>query len=386
MSTASVKALTPRRRLGALLAGAVLLAQLILGAASPAAACACGGFVDPDDLPDGANVMKETVVLSLRDGVQTTIMGLALDAERVGSALLMPTPAVPEVSAAQSGTLREMAAATAPREVIEYDYWGENPSGPGSGDGAGAPPTEGAGQPTVHEQSRIGNYEVAVLGGEADGVRAWLTDNGYALPEELSELIVPYAEEGWTFTAVRYAADAVLSGDVEPLRFDFATNELIHPMRFSQAAETSQHVHLYVLAETPVRRTDSSAAQQEVSRPWIGSPTNNGWTWSDATLRELVGADLRYDSDTGEHPVRHRVVTEFEVHGAPDSFATDFTFTPDPGAEEVIPTYSTTKVVTVMGLPVGWVLVLAGVVTVASLLLAAVSTAVAARSRRSAQV
>lgn len=370
-----------------LLAGAVLLAQLLLGIASPAAACACGGFVDPADRPDGANVMKETAVLSLRDGVQTTVMGLALDAERVGSALLMPTPSVPEVSAAQSGTLREMAAATAPREVIEYDYWGENPfgAGAGSGDGVGtSAPGEGQGEAIVHEQSRIGNYEVAVLGGEADGVRAWLADNGYALPEELSVLIDPYAEEGWSFTAVRYAEDAVLSGDVEPLRFDFATDELIHPMRFSQAAEESQHVHLFVLGETPVRRTDSSVSQQDVSSPWIGAPTSHDWTWSDATLRELVGADLRYDPETEEHPVRHRVVTEFEVHGDPESFTTDFTFAPDPEAEDVIPTYTTPELVTLAGVPVGYVLVLAGLVTVAAVIVAVLAMAYAARARRAA--
>lgn len=373
---------TFRRWFCGLLAGALLLAQLVLGAASPAAACACGGFVDPADRPDGANVMKETAVLSLRDGVETIVMGLALDAERVGSTLLMPTPAVPEVSAAQSGTLREMTVATAPREVVEYDFWGESPFGAGADGGApGAGVTEGA-QPTVHSQERIGNYEVAVLGGEADGVRNWLTDNGYALPEELSVLIDPYAADGWTFTAVRYAADAVLSGDVEPLRFDFETEELIYPMRFSQGAETAQTVHLFVLGETAVRRTDPSAAQQEVDRPWIGSPTSNDWTWSDATLRELAGEDLGDAAQSQERPTAYRMVTEFEVRGAPDSFITDFTFTPDPEAEDVIPTYTTTKVVAVMGIPVGWLLVLAGVITAGSLLFAVLATVFAGSRRR----
>lgn len=386
MSSALATGRHSRRWFCGLLAGALLLAQLVLGAASPAAACACGGFVDPADQPDGANVMKETAVLSLRDGVETIVMGLALDAERVGSTLLMPTPSVPEVSAAQSGTLREMAAATAPREVIEYDYWGENPFGGGADGGApGAGATEGA-EPTVHSQERIGDYEVAVLGGEADGVRSWLTDNGYALSEELSALMDPYAADGWTFTAVRYAADAVLSGDVEPLRFDFETEELIYPMRFSQAAETSQTVHLFVLGETAVRRADSSASQQQVDRPWIGSPTSRGWTWSDATLRELAGEGFGDVTQNDERPVEFRMVTEFEVHGEPASFTTDFAFTADPEAEDVIPTYTTTKVVAVMGIPVGWLLVLAGVITAGSLLIAVLATVIAARSGRRRRV
>ena len=365
----------------------VLLAQIALGAASPAGACACGGFVDPADRPDGANVMKETAVLSLRDGTETIVMGLALDAERIGSTLLMPTPSVPEVSAAQSGTLREMTAATAPREEIEYDYWGESPFDLGGDGGAGgSPPTEGVEEPTVHAQERIGNYEVAVLGGEAEGVRSWLTDNGYALDPELSALIDPYAEDGWTFTAIRYAQDAVLSGDVEPLRFDFATEELIYPMRFSQAAETTQHVHLFVLAETPMRRTDTSAEGQQVDRPWIGSPTGHDWTWSDATLRELAGVDLGDAAQSEDAPVRYRDVTEFEIRGEPESFTTDLTFAADPGAEDVIPTFTTTKLVAVMGIPVGWLLVLAGIVTVAAILIAVSATAGARRARRGTAV
>lgn len=373
------------RLLTTLLAGAVVLAQLLLGAANPAGACACGGFIDPADQRSGANVLQETAVLSLRDGVQTVVMGLALDAERTGSALLMPTPSVPEVSAAQSGTLREMALATAPREQIEYDYWGSNPFLAGSGEESGAAPTGGA-TATVHEQSRIGNYEVAVLGGDADAVRTWLTDNGYALSEELSVLIDPYAEESWAFTAVKYAADAVLSGDIEPLRFDFETEQLIYPMRFSQAAESPQTVHLFVLGETPMRRSDASAAQQEVSRPWIGDPTRHGWTWSDATLRELVGEDLQPDPETGELPLELGVVTEFEIYrSSPETFTTDLTFAADPEAEDFIPTETRTELVAVAGIPVGWLLVIAAIITAASVLIAAVSMAGAARSRRRAQ-
>lgn len=376
-----------RRRIPLLaLITAVLLGQMLLGIASPASACACGGFVDPADGRGGADVVRETAVLSLRDGVETIVMGLALDAERVGATLLMPTPAVPEVSGAHSGTLREMAAATAPREVIEHDLWGENPFRAGAGGEAGGmPPGEDTGAPTVHAQERIGNYEVAVLGGEAEGVRTWLADHGFALPEELSALIDPYAEEGWTFTAVRYAADAVLSGDVEPLRFDFASEELVYPMRLSQAARAPQTVHLHVIGETAVRRTDGSAERQEATRPWIGSPEDHGWTWSDATLRELTGVGLPPDPETDELPVRHRVVTEFVLHEAPpESFVTDLSFAPDPAAQDVIPTVTTTEVVAVAGVPVGWLLVLAGLVTVAALLLAAGASVLALRSRRGA--
>lgn len=359
----------------------MVLSQVLLGVANPAGACACGAFIDPVGQRTESAVLQETAVLSLRDGTQSIVMGLQLDTERTGSTLLMPTPSVPEVSAAQSGTLREMAAATAPREVVEYDIWGDFPFLAGSGEGGA--PGAGAGAPavTVHEQARIGNYDVAVLGGEADGVRDWLGENGYDLADPVSSLIDPYAQEDWTFTAVRYAEDAVLSGDVEPLRFDFATDELIYPARFSHAAQSTQHIQLFVLSDEPVERTDDSAGKQQVERPWIGDPTHHDWAWSDATLRELVGEDLPEDPESGLQDDQNRIVTEFWISGEPESFTTDLTFGADAEAEWEIPTYTTTETVTVAGIPVGYLLVAAGIVTLLALLGSLIAIRSARRSR-----
>ena len=363
------------RALALVLAGALLAVQALFGALAPAGACACGAFIDPVGERTDGSVLQETAVLSLREGTQTVVMGLQLDQDRAGAALLMPTPTVPEVSAALAGTLREIAAATAPREVVEFDLWGSNPflagsAGPGEG---GAP---GSSSVTVHEESRVGDYEVAVLGGEAAGVRDWLAENGYELSGSIGELIDPYAEDGWTFTAVRYAADAELDGDIDPLRFDFPAQELVYPVRFSQAATEHQSLRIFVIGEDPVRRSDDSASAQQVDRPWVADPTLHGWSWSDATLRELVGID----DTSGE--MQRPVVTEFDIYAAPSTFTSDITFTADPEAERVVPTVTVRETVTLLGIPVGIWLVAAGVLTLLSLLLAVV-TVIRSRSRRS---
>lgn len=356
-----------------LLASLLVLGATLVGALSPAAACACGAFIDPADQRSGADVLEETTVLSLQDGVETIVMGLQLDGARTGSALLVPTPAVPEVTAGQSGTLREMALATAPREVVEYTIWGENPflvgaGAPGDGGSTQGPPV------TVHEQKRVGSFEIAVLGGEAAPVRQWLQENGYALPEEIGALLDPYAEEDWTFTAVRYAADAELDGDVEPLRFDFPAETLVYPMRFSQAARAHQQVHVFVIGEVPYSRTDQPTGEQYTERPWIGDPQHHGWTWSDQTLRELTGADL----PTGDG--RRSVVTEFTISGEPATFTTDLAFAEDPEAATVIPTYTRTEVVAVAGIPVGYLLVAMGLTTALAVLAAVLTVVLASRS------
>lgn len=369
------------RGLGAALVAALVLAQLLLGAASPAGACACGAFLDPADERTDASVLEETAVLALSGGTQTVVMGLELDAERTGSTLLMPTPSVPEVSAADAGTLREIQVATAPREEIELDLWGSNPFGlAGSGADGGAPTS--APEVTVHEQSRVGDYEVAVLGGEAEGVRDWLAGNGYELPEPVSALLDPYAEEGWTFTAVRYAEDAELSGEVEPLRFDFASEELVYPVRFSQAATSPQVLHLFVLGEEPMGRIDSSAAEQEVERPWIADPTMYDWVWSDATLRELTGTALQESGGSPEGERFPGVVTEFEIRGEPESFTTDLVFAEDLEAEWTVPTTPVTHTVTVAGIPVGWLLVALGLVALLAVGVAVLAIALPRRTLR----
>ena len=75
------------------------------------------------------------------------------------------------------------------------------------------------------------------------------------------------------------------------------------------------------------------------------------------------------------------MVTEFVVTAAPETITTDFVFEPDPGAAELVPTYTVTEVITLAGIPVGYLLVLGGVV-VSALLVAAAAAFVIVRLTR----
>lgn len=218
----------------------------------------------------------------------------------------------------------------------------------------------------VHSRQRIGSFDVAVLGGEAAPVRTWLADNGFALSDEVSPLLEPYAEEGWTFTAVRYADDAVLEDETEPLRFDFDSEQLVYPMRFSQAASVPQELNLYVISDQPMQRTDASEDEQISERPWIADPTDEDWTWTDDTLRGLTAPD--------DHDGRHGIVTQFRIWGEPESFTTDFTFAPDPEQDTVVPTYDVTEVVYLGPFPAGWTLT--GIVVLLGNLITAIVTVI----------
>ena len=350
-----------------LLVASILAAQLLVGALTPASACACGAFIDPADAGNDSHVLEETAVLAHRDGRETIIMGFQLGASRTGPALLVPTPTVPDVSAADADTLSEMRSATQPRQRIRYDYWGTSEEPPGlvgSGDDRGAAVPDSAA--VVHSRQRIGSFDVAVLGGEAAPVRTWLADNGFALSDEVSPLLEPYAEEGWTFTAVRYADDAVLEDETEPLRFDFDSEQLVYPMRFSQAASVPQELNLYVISDQPMQRTDASEDEQISERPWIADPTDEDWTWTDDTLRGLIAPD--------DHDGRHGMVTQFRIWGEPESFTTDFAFAPDPEQDTVVPTYDVTEVVYLGPFPAGWTLT--GIVVLLGNLITAIVTVI----------
>lgn len=356
----------------------MVLSLLGIGAASPAGACACGAIAVPEGSVS-AEVLEETAVLS-RDaetGIETIIMGLDLEAGVPGATLLMPTPSIPEVSEGSASTLREIIAATAPREEIELDLWGTG-FGSGSGTEAGAPAPTGEAV-EVHARERIGDFDVAVLGGDTDGVRTWLAQNGFVLSDALAPYLEEYAREGWTFTAVRYAPDADLSDGAEPLRFDFASDELIYPMRLSQAATRQQSVNLFVIGESTVRRADASAAAQTVERPFLYDPTLLGWIWSDDTLRELVGVP---GPDAGRYTSERPEITQLTIYGDPETFTTDIVLEDDPDAEWTYPTYTTVRTVEVLDIPVGWLLVAAGTAIAVLLAALAVMALLLARSRR----
>lgn len=80
----------------------------------------------------------------------------------------------------------------------------------------------------------------------------WLRTNGFELPERLTGALQPYVEQKWEYVAVRLAPqekDAVLQGELTPLRITFASPELVYPMRLSRLAKTSQTLGLSILAE-----------------------------------------------------------------------------------------------------------------------------------------
>jgi hypothetical protein len=154
-----------------------------------------------------------------------------------------------------------------PKVVTRKTYWPFRDLGlDNRGDGAGAP-TAGAGV-NVHQQMRLGPFEVARLGGSsAAAVTGWLRTNGYVVPDSLAGNLTPYLTEKWEIVAVKLAPrddGTPMTGSTPPLRLTFASPRIVYPMRLSKGATTPQTVTVYVAAPY---RVDASKLPDPAVKP-----------------------------------------------------------------------------------------------------------------------
>lgn len=241
---------------------ALFLGGLATNVATPAFACGCGAYI-PDQL--GASVVDERALIAWDGSREDILMSMRVTGSSESAAWVMPVPSAPQVSLGEAETFVELGRLTAPR--IEYrDSWWPTFSwltAGGSSDGAmaGAPPGAGV---NVLDRQRIGPFDVTRLAVQDPAALArWLTDNGFPHPDGLDANLASYVADGWEVVAVKLAPAAEgesLTGDLQPLRLSFASDEVVYPMRLSRSAKTPQTVDLFVLADRRMEPTSIPVA------------------------------------------------------------------------------------------------------------------------------
>ncbi|HEU5484163.1 MAG TPA: DUF2330 domain-containing protein, partial [Microlunatus sp.] len=224
---------------------ALLLGLVGLVGASPAQACACGGFVAAEGERVAADA--EYAVLTHDGATERVLLSMSALADTPDAALLLPTPAPAEAVLADSGVFAELDRLTAPEVEVEYRWWPRW----SRGDTAGAPGGVGGAPPvSVLKTTRLGDLEVTTLAAtDATALASWLDSHGYALADGLAEALQPYVTDGWYYTAIRLTTESDdLSGALQPLNLTFRSTELVYPMRLSAAASQSQFVQTFVFA------------------------------------------------------------------------------------------------------------------------------------------
>lgn len=336
-------------RAAALAAAVGMLAGLQV--AAPAAACACGGAAPPID---GGEVSVDREIAMVRwDGqVEEIVMQLALSADTGDTGLVVPTPSPAEVSLADAALFDDLVEAIVPEVIVEWDWWGRFDLGEGS---AGAP-GGGAGDPVILSEVQLGPIQATTLAADdTAGLQRWLDEQGYALPEAVSDQLGPYVDEGWSFVALKLSSDEPLTGELDPIRFTFASDELVYPMRMSAAATTPQSVRLYLPGEHRSIVTD--AAGDVIGEPWV--------VWAGPVMVPSI-------AELGPY----LTVVELSFSDPASQITSDLHIVRAPDDETINTTRTETRVLEVLGIPLGWLIVGLAiiVVVVLAIVLAAVLT------------
>lgn len=107
------------------------------------------------------------------------------------------------------------------------------------------------GQPGVYviDRAMTGPYEQVVLSGsDPEAVRAWLTDHGYAVTDEMMEVVVPYIAQGDVLLALRLQNGAGTQ-EIQPITVKMAGDEICVPIRLTAiAALEDMAITVYVLS------------------------------------------------------------------------------------------------------------------------------------------
>jgi hypothetical protein len=227
-----------KRFLAGSAASAVLAASLTaIGIATPAAACACGAPAPPGGT--SVSVGEEHALVTFDGTTERIDMVLDMLADGADTGLVVPTPTPATVSLGDASIFDALDAQTAPVVETVENWWGSM----GDGSSAGAPPE-------VLSEVDLGPVQAVTLAAsDAAGLQSWLTANGYAIDPAVQSLFADYIARGWSFAALKLTGEEPLDGALDPVRFEFATTEMVYPLLLSQAATTPQTVRLYLFGD-----------------------------------------------------------------------------------------------------------------------------------------
>ncbi|MFD3333335.1 DUF2330 domain-containing protein [Streptomyces sp. NPDC058700] len=232
----------------------VALLALQLGSlVAPAYACGCGAMIPTRS--ERIGVDREESAVRWDGRTETVVMRFAVHGNARRAAWIMPVPSRAAVTLGDPELFDALERLTEPEQRDRFHFWPREDDWPFAhdhGDGAGAP-APGTGGVGVVGRERLGPFDVARLTAtDPEALGDWLRSNGFELPDRLTGALQPYVDRKWEYVAVRLAPeekDAVLGGELTPLRITFASPELVYPMRLSRLAATAQTLGLYILAD-----------------------------------------------------------------------------------------------------------------------------------------
>ena len=199
---------------------ALLLALALFGSTPPAQGCVAlskNGVV---------GISNEVVVIIWDKAHQTEyfIRSVSLEGKYDNAGFLVPTPSTPELAVADERIFDLAEGYLSFPRTLAVALPAANPTGK---------------QPVVVAEQDIGDYHAVVLdAADANGLGAWLKQNGYPWSEGSAQWLAPYLAAKWKITAFKLRRTA--SGDLgtHAIRMSFTTDRPFFPYR--EPAEASK--------------------------------------------------------------------------------------------------------------------------------------------------
>jgi hypothetical protein len=227
----------------------------------------CGFYVAKAD----ATLFNETSqVILVRDGDHTTVtMSSDFKGDVKDFAMVIPVPVIlkqEDVRVVDQSIFDHFDSYSAPRIVEYYD---ESPcyenrelmydSAPAATSGAynmakDEDKKEMATGVTIEAKYTVGEYDILILSAkESDGLKTWLTDNGYKIPQKAEEVLEPYIKSKMKFFVVKVNLEEQAKKGYEtlrPLQISFNSNKFMLPLRLGMAnSKGSQDMIVYAFSK-----------------------------------------------------------------------------------------------------------------------------------------
>jgi len=183
-----------------LLAFPLALATTVLADAHDASAC--GGCLVGQS--ESTQVTGHRMILSISNDTTTLWDQIKYTGNPSSFAWVLPIKGQVQIglsSDALFARLEDLTQVTINSPWINCPSGGCFGGGGGSGGGGGGGPSGGV---TVIAQEVVGPYETVQLSSsDANALKTWLTDNNYAIPQDISGIIDAYVAEGFDFLALK---------------------------------------------------------------------------------------------------------------------------------------------------------------------------------------
>lgn len=290
----------------------VLLVALVqaMAVATPAQACACGA-IEQLDTGQRITIDGETALVRHDGSTEDILLSFGMRSSSESAALILPLPAKAELDLADVDTFDRLTDLTKPKVVRKKVLRGLDPPdfGGAGPDGAGAPQEGGV---NVLEEQELGPFTTTQLESEdASDLADWLEENDYRVRDNIVEATQPYLDEGWVIAAIQLTpgAESGFSGDLQPVRATFPSEEMVYPMRLQAEASEEMPLRIYTLTE---HRMDLELGTADPELKFAGS---------------LADTSLPRGSTLAELTENTPYLTRYDTLIAPEQATSDATFT-----------------------------------------------------------